>query len=230
MGYPVSGDLTSWDKTTEASLRRYEARRKLPVTGNPLSYETQNKMVEDIVVLDTEQVTLASSRISLTFWNRFVSAQGTWTLKGEPAASRRQATTIECSRQTNRCIEANATLDRFFGPHLSATIETYEIERWDEHEIITAPLEFGCVRYVKRINRAQSSVTGIRSRINADRQECKILDQDEKHLLLSDGVQVSTAALQQMEIAKRSILSPEAVKALDKWLTPTKEERGSTGK
>lgn len=217
IGYPVGQDFSAWDKISEVSLRSYEAQRKIPVTGNPLSFETRQKILDDGKIMNTDYAVLASSHIFLEGWDQWVSANGTWMIKGENTLPAEQATKIECDRQKRHCVEATALLNRAFGSHLSALVEIYEIERWDDHEIVTKPVEYGCVRYMKRINRAQKSVTGIRSRIHNDKKDCKFLDQDEKQLVLGDGFASSVLQQQVQARERRALLSPDARQALEKW-------------
>jgi DUF2075 family protein len=68
-------------------------------------------------------------------------------------------------------------------------IDTYEIERWDAYEIVTKPVQLECTRYVRRVNRTQKSVTGIRSTIST-RNACQGVDSTEMYMVLSDGIQV----------------------------------------
>jgi hypothetical protein len=67
--------------------------------------------------------------------------------------------------------------------------DVYEIDRWDEHEIQTKPLEFGCVRIIRRVVRLSKSVTGIRSTIRSE-GFCSSVDKDELFLKLVDGKEI----------------------------------------
>jgi hypothetical protein len=66
---------------------------------------------------------------------------------------------------------------------------THEVERWDQHEITTKPIQSAhCVPYSLRIGRREKAATGLRLR-TVDEGDCKDLA-TELHLKLVDGHEV----------------------------------------
>jgi Putative peptidoglycan binding domain len=216
LGYDVGPLHGTLDVKTEASLRRYQRNRRIPVTGNPLSFETVEQVQADHSMLDNRPIGLPPKHVFIDLWDRgYVSASGTWTIAGEDLASPEQTSRIECHRETGRCTESTASVDHASsGRLLSLHVETYDIERWDQHELITKPRQYGCVRYVRRFNRVQSSVTGIRSTTSSDAL-CKAVDKSEKHLLLVDGIEIHLKLLREHTAKQKEIVAPDLWKALE---------------
>ena len=163
----------------------------VPVTGDPLSFETVEAVHNDDVTLDQKPPYLPSRNVSTDLWDAgYVSASGTWTIAGEAQAQPHQTSRIDCHREAGTCTEATAILRADGGQSsLSVDIDAYEIERWDQHEVVTKPLQFGCTRYVKRIARLQKAVSGTRSTTGSG-GACKGVDQGEMYLTLADGFDV----------------------------------------
>ena len=202
LGYGVGPFDGLLDQKTAAALRAYEKTRGIPVTGDPLSFETVESVRQDDAALDQKPSYLPRRHVFTDRWDTgYVSASGTWTIAGEEMGVPQQTSMIDCHRQAGLCTEATAILRTGDGQgSLFLDIDTYEIERWDEHEVVTKPLQFGCTRYVKRIARLQKSASGIRSTTSSD-AACKELDRGEKYLVLADGFDVY-ARLQKAQLAK----------------------------
>ncbi len=193
LGYGVGPYDGVLNETTKDALREYQKRRKLTVTGDPTSFETFQQVEKDMKSLDNDPVGLPSLFVSLDFWKAgYVSGKGTWILANEKMGWPEQTTQLECRRDQRICTEATAILSRTGGSKsLSVQTSVYEIERWDDHEIVTKPKEsgFGCVRYTLRINRVQKSVTGIRITIST-KGPCESMVAKEMYMTLSDGLKV----------------------------------------
>jgi hypothetical protein len=79
----------------------------LPVTGDPLSFETFKQFQSDLTVLDSHPVWLPLLQVFIDMWNDgYVSAKGTWTIKGDEIATPEQTSEIVCRKATSTCIEA----------------------------------------------------------------------------------------------------------------------------
>lgn len=191
LGYGVGPFEGILDEKAQTALRLYQKNSGIPVTGDPLSFETFEQMNADIAVVNAHPVVLPFKHVYTDFWDDgYVTAQGTWTIVGEEMGMPEQTSQLTFDRGSGVCVEYTATISgEGSSRSLSTSIDTYEIERWDEHEIVTKPLQFGCVRYVRRVNRIQKSVTGIRSTISTD-ENCRGLDNEEKYLELVDGSEV----------------------------------------
>jgi len=193
LGYgigPYSGLL---DEKTKKALREYQKLRNLPITGDPLSFETFEQINKDMELLDYQPVALPGLHVFLDSWSQgYVSAKGTWVLTNEKMGLPEQASDIHCFRDKRTCTEATAIVSGK-GSNRRLTVDTdfYEIERWDEYEIVTKPKEtgFGCTRYVRRFNRVQKSVTGLRSTISTE-GACQGVEAKELNTTLSDGFEV----------------------------------------
>jgi hypothetical protein len=190
LGYgtcPIDGTL---DEATTSALLAYQKKRNIPQTGDPMSFETFEQLEADRKIIDFHPLRLPGLVVVTDLWDDgYVSGSGTWVLSIEKTAYPEQTSRINCNEWRRICTEATAIVtgegdDRF----LSIDIETYEIERWDDHELVTKPRApgFGCARYVRRINRNQKTVTGIRSTISNE-GICKGVENRELYMTLSDG-------------------------------------------
>jgi hypothetical protein len=191
LGYgigPIQGIL---DEKLQNALKTYESNRGIPVTGDPLSFETVEKIGSDAKLLDSAPTYLPSLHIYLDLWDSgYVRAKGTWTIVGDRMASPEQTSEIQCSKRTATCTLVTATIfDEGPGRQISVDAEQHEIERWDEHEIVTKPYQYICNRYVYRINRTQKSVSGLRSTISNEKI-CAGVTNADLHLALVDGAEI----------------------------------------
>ncbi len=97
------------------------------------------------------------------------------------------AGSITCDRETMRCIDTTAFV---FGGLLSSDTTIREIDRWDQHEIVTKPNDSLCVRSTIRLSREQRTVLETQNTFRAD-GPCRGLTIGEQHFSLEDGVQVA---------------------------------------
>ena len=193
LGYglgPYNGVL---DEKTKNALREYQKQQKLPVTGDPLSFETFEQIRKDMELMDYQPMSLPSLQVFVDLWDQGkASAKGTWVLANEKMAWSEQVSDIQCFRDRRICIDATAIVTGKGGDRrLTVDTDVYEIERWDDYEIVTKPVETGagCVRYIRKFNRVQKSVTGLRSTISTGGL-CKGIETKEMHMILSDGFKV----------------------------------------
>ncbi len=220
LGYgigPYSGLL---DEKTKKALREYQKLRNLPITGDPLSFETFEQINKDMELLDYQPVALPGLHVFLDSWSQgYVSAKGTWVLTNEKMGLPEQASDIHCFRDRRACTEATAILGGK-GSNRSLIVDTdfYEIERWDEYEIVTKPKEtgFGCARYIRRFNRVQKSVTGLRSTISTG-AACQGVENKELTMTLSDGFKVYWELNKNAKKIFSDLMrfSPEALKSIE---------------
>jgi len=218
LGYGVGPFDGLLDEKTTAALQVYEKARGIPVTGDPLSFETVERVRHDTATLDQQAPSLPPRHVFTALWDRgYVSASGTWTIAGEEMGLPQQTSKINCDRDTGVCTEATAIITVDDGqPSLSLSIDTYEIERWDEHELVTKPLQFGCTRYLTRITRLQKAATGIRSTTASD-AACQGIDQGEKYLILADGIDIHLRLLtaQHAKWRELMLIAPELLPPLE---------------
>ena len=84
-------------------------------------------------------------------------------------------------------------------------MDLLEIERWDDVEIVTKPLQANCTRTVTRINRAQKTVTSLRSTISND-PGCSFVEKEELHSVLKSGADVYLKQLITSNAAKEKAI------------------------
>ena len=145
-----------------------------------------------LTTLDQKTVSLPRLVINTDAWDDgYVSAEGTWAMQGEEQAWPEQTSKLWCFRSLGICHEVTAIVESYGAGirSLSVDLNTYEIERWDDVELVTKPYHGAyCVQHTRRISRVQESVTGIRSTVSTD-ELCKGLA--EKYLVLVDGLELS---------------------------------------
>lgn len=217
LGYGVGPFDGLLDERTTNALRAYQRNRKVKVTGDPLAFETLEQIMHDGAVIDDHPVGLPPLHVLLDLWDTgHVSAKGTWTFTSEEMAQPQRTSDIECHRDQGICTEATAIVHGEGTKRLTIHTDIYHIERWDKHEILTKPKQFGCVRQVRRFNRVQKSVTGLRNTTSQD-DACKAVDAKEFHMQLSNGFDVYWKLLQRFQKQYRSLMqfTPDAMKLLD---------------
>jgi hypothetical protein len=194
------------DDALRSAVLAFESARGLPSTGDACAPRTLSRLIAEDAALDHQYVTLPFTQFFDRMWNDgFVSATGTWAFQnGDKMAWPEQATHISCFRDRSECVEAQAIVsDGTDNKHaLSVDLNYYDIERWDDRQIVTKPLEHTCTRYVIRFNRVQKSVTAVRSTISKD-APCEGMS-GELYIVLSDGFKSSMAhQTEERELRKR---------------------------
>lgn len=193
LGYDVGPfDLAVNDRVVSA-IKAYEKNRSIPITGDHLAYETFDQLLKDLGVANTNYAYPSSFSFDGELWDiGTVHVEGTWGIVGDVQVEPVQHTTIQCYRFEKKCYAATAIqgAQETGGGYIRAEGEVYEIERWDNSEIVTKPYDYFCTRYVYRINRLHKSVTGTRSTISKG-GECKVLDSKELTLKMVDGGEVA---------------------------------------
>lgn len=193
LGYGIEPIDAILDEKTKNALKAYQKKRNIPENGDPLSFDTVEQLQADMKTIEHHPTSLPMLHVFTDLWaDGYVSASGTWVLSNDKMGEPEQTSKINCDRRLNICTETIAIIggegsDRT----LFVDIDTYEIERWDDHEIVTKPLQsaLGCVRYVRKFNKLQKSVTGIRNTISNETM-CKVVESKEMHMVLTDGFKV----------------------------------------
>ena len=194
LGYDVGPFDGQIGQRTQTALGLYQENRGLPVTLDPLSFETNKRISADFAALEQHAVDLPALLISTAAWDDgYVFAEGTWAFRDEDMAWPEQTSKINCFRDLGICIEATATIESSaLGTgewHLVLDLHTYQVERWNAVEIVTKPRhETPCIQHVRHFRRLQKSVTGIRGPLSRD-QRCD--GAAELDLVLVDGLELS---------------------------------------
>jgi putative peptidoglycan binding protein len=217
LGYDIGPFDGILDSRTREGVRRYQRDRGLPETGDPFTFETVQAVRADDELLNSSPIGLPPRNIITERWDRgFVSADGTWTAASGDMGSPQQTSNITCERAQATCWEARAAISgRGSGRLLSVDLFTYEIELWNEQEIITKPLQFGCAATVHQWKRDARSVTAIR-RTTSDEGSCRTVERFESILVLEDGSAVSERLIDMQREAWRRIVqvSPATIRRL----------------
>lgn len=210
LGYGIEPIDAVLDEKTQNALKEYQKKRNIPVTADPLSFDTVEQLQADMKAIEHHPISLPRFHVFTDLWNNgYVSASGTWVLSNDKMGEPEQTSKINCDRRMNICTEAVAIVGgEGSNRRLFVDIDTYEIERWDDHEIVTKPLQpaFGCVRYVRRFNKLQKSVTGIRSTIS-NKDMCKMVEAKELQMVLTDGFKVYRELAQERNKKWRQLLN-----------------------
>ena len=194
LGYDVGPFDGQIGQRTQAAVGLYQKNRGLPVTLDPLSFETNKQISADFAALEQHAVDLPALLISTAAWDDgYVFAEGTWAVKGEDLAWPEQTSKINCFRNLGICIEATATIESSaLGTgerHLVLDLHTYQVERWNAVELVTKPRhQSPCVQDVRRFRRLQKSVTGVRGPVTRD-SGCE--GRAKLDLVLMEGLELS---------------------------------------
>jgi hypothetical protein len=88
-----------------------------------------------------------------------------------------------------RCVEAIGYIVPEQG-HLIVDALVFDIERWNEQEIVTKPddPETSCISYIMRLDRIQKQVTATKITTD-DADKCESVDDKSVHTYLGDGLQ-----------------------------------------
>lgn len=145
------------------AIRRYERDRALPITGDPLSFELSTSLSADEKVF--EFAPALPSRI-VSVLPGYVRATGAWSFS--EMGDQSIAVELTCEREERRCVESQAILraGTWVERVLSTDQQEWSVERWDDVEVATAPVDFMCARYVLRINLVQKTASKVRSTIS----------------------------------------------------------------
>lgn len=203
-GTRTSGEM---DETTTKALAEYQKRNGFEPTGL-LNVRTQRRLAENYKDAVRTVPVLPRFHMFTDMWEShgYVSAKGTWTMTNDEIASPLQTTHITCYRESGRCLEAIAKLSED-DPDVFLRLDTeeWEIERWDEHEIVTKPNQYNCARAIRRFNRSQKQVTGIRSTIKTD-GSCDATNVKELHMILVDGFTITRRFEDEIAKKRKSII------------------------
>jgi phosphoribosyl-dephospho-CoA transferase len=115
-----------------------------------------------------------------------VTADGTW-ISDTELAYPVQASHIICMKDFMLCTEAFGQISE--DGYLFVSNELYDIQTWNDREIVTKPSDFGCTRYIMRFDRMQKQVTQTRTTISTE-GICQGMQKEPIHLYLGDGFKV----------------------------------------
>jgi hypothetical protein len=101
------------------------------------------------------------------YWTTgFFLAEGTWVTVSPKRGVNVNTAIVRCSKEDGQCIESTSFVS--LGGMLFAELDVLQIERWDDHEIVTKPDDAACARNVLRISREQRRVSELQSVFKTD--------------------------------------------------------------
>jgi hypothetical protein len=189
-----------FNESTKVALKEYQRYNRIARTGE-LNLETWRRLMSDLTVSTTKPTPLPPSQFNGTDWEKgYVSASGSWVNSGDAEPPMPEVSDITCAKDLGYCTESLAIL---FEGLLKADTNIFEIERWDQFEIVSKPLQSHCTRTVTRINRSQRLVTSIRSKISDD-PSCAAVEGSELYSVLKSGAAVYLAQLSTHNAAEKA--------------------------
>jgi len=220
-----SGQL---DAATRDATRRFEAARRLPITGNPFSATTYPRLQADAQRLLRIATPWADRRhFDTTDWSESVEADGPWLAPGveNPAAA-----TVQCDHDDMQCTVAET---EYGSRGIAPTLDWYDVASWDDAEIRSQPVDDRCQRSVLVLNRVEESVTLTRTLLSDDsscieRQEDTSSAYDGSAHLASDA-ELAALRARNLAVAFDTLLDlPPVLKRSLDLLTDTAAPSGGT--
>lgn len=167
-GYGTIFTATLDEKTTEA-LRNYQTRSGLPVTGDA-DTGTLRRLTEDKAELEREIPLGPVYTFDDADWKNFIKVEGLWLEQGKEPDAKTPVlpAVVECFKSAGSCTVA--TLGSEGSEYIR--LEWYEIERWDEYEIVTKPDDLPCGRETIHINRPGKTLLVINTGAYKNAEAC----------------------------------------------------------
>lgn len=167
-GYGTIFTATLDEKTTEA-LRNYQTRSSLPVTGD-VDTATLRHLTEDKLELE-RRIPLGPVYIfGDSDWGSFVTVQGALFEQGKEANAKTPVlpARVECFKTSGLCVVAT------LGSEGSEYIRLgwYEIQKWDQYEIVTKSLDLPCGRETIHISRPDKTLLTINTAAYQNVEAC----------------------------------------------------------
>lgn len=205
-GYGVGPFTGILDQPTKAALRAYQKYVGISETGS-INKETLEHMTEDNKVLDQILPFIPKFNFEGSQWPEMVSAHGTWAVPNLPVQEALQTSQISCHRKWNLCTVSTAKLAPGYTATLLSYTNVYEIETWNESEIVTTSANTGtCVSTVLHIQRKEQSVTRLTTFEQSDSGACAKMAPKEFPMHLADGSQIYRALKHQKNQDAQRIL------------------------
>jgi hypothetical protein len=124
--------------------------------------------------------------------NAVVQTRGTWIAEQGPPPPL-QTTTIECRKAAMQCQESSALLVFVSGSAVMESAQTaFEVERWDDKEIVTKPVRGACVDRTLVLNLAEKRAV---NRLSSSPAEGRCIESPARALELVTGYKVRSEAL-----------------------------------
>lgn len=205
---PFSGEL---DQQTQDGLRAYQKYVGISETGT-INKETLKHLTNDNSTLDRILPFIPKFLFEDTNWQEMVSAHGTWALENLPVAEALQTSQISCHRKWNLCSVSTAKIAQGYTPTLLSDTNIYEIDKWDDSEIVTKPSKTGtCASTILRVQREEKTITRKTSIEKSQSGPCMNVAPREVLMHLADGSQIYRALKYQKNQDSQRILRVKQV-------------------
>lgn len=186
---PTTGEE---DERTKSAVAGFAAQQGLTPTQHPSAelliraFDRSRQLVGPSIILPGLEFRATRDT---------VYARGTWVGREQPISGQLHVSELRCDRQSGTCIYVKASLGQSDGDlFLDPILEMHEVERWDEHELVTKPKDALCARWVYRVSFRDKRVTGTRTRIGKpDDRTCQNISEGDWTLDLTGGEEVSAA-------------------------------------
>ncbi|MDT7041019.1 peptidoglycan-binding domain-containing protein [Candidatus Nitronereus thalassa] len=200
---PFTGEL---DQQTQKALREYQKNVGIAETGT-INKETLKHLTDDNNTLDQILPFIPKFNFKDEHWPETVSAHGTWAVENLPVAEALQTSQISCHRKWNLCAVSTAKLSPGYTPTLLSYTNIYEVETWNDTDIITKPSKTGtCVSTILQIRKEENSVTRLTSFERSNDGPCATVTARDIPMQLADGSQIYLALKQQKTQDSQRIL------------------------
>ncbi len=186
-GYGVGPFDGRYDDKTRRAVKYYQDSNRLPGTGD-LDYRTLKQLTDDADWLDQFPLQLPPFVFHDETWDATVSVGGTWILVNGQQSLPLQTTHLECNRKWQYCAESTAVAGE--DNRLVLNVDHYEIERWDDQEIIASSKDRDCTIDTVRLSRLEKTVTRLRT--PSDSEPCRRSDSQNATLRLESGINIWT--------------------------------------
>ena len=203
-GYGTTFTATLDEKTTEA-LRVFQKRSGLPVTGD-VDTATVQRLIQDKAELERKIPLGPVYTFDDADWKNFIKAEGAWFEQGKEPDAKTPVipAVVECYKSLGLCIQAGV----FSEGSETIRLWLYEIERWDEYEIVTKPYDLPCGRETMHINRPGKTVLRINTAAYKNSKACTKMfgpPGAESVVRLDDGTKIMRARVNAFQEASKRI-------------------------
>ena len=200
---PFTGEL---DQQTQQALREYQKKVGIAETGS-INKETLKHLTDDNSTLDQILPFIPKFNFEDEHWPETVSAHGTWAVENLPVAEALQTSQISCHKKWNLCAVSTAKLSPGYTPTLLSYTNIYEIDTWNDTDLITKASKTGtCVSTILQIRKEEKSVTRLTSFERSNDGPCAKVTARDIPMHLADGSQIYFALKQQKTQDSQKIL------------------------
>jgi len=193
------------DEKTMEALRTYQKRSGLPVTGDA-DAATLRRLMEDKAELERHIPLGPVYSFDDSNWNDFVTIDGSWFEQGKEPDAKTPVlpARVECFKSASLCIVATQSSEGSEYIHL----EWFEVQRWDQFEIVTQSVDLPCGRETLQISRPDKTLLAINTAAYQNVEACTKLFGPPRGATVSrlgDGSKIMHARVAAFQTASKRI-------------------------